>query len=79
MEGVYVKSLDHPFWAIMAIGGYYFFSGTRAKDLAAVKDKTKIKISGRLYTRKRRIPEAGTFREITEYVIEVTKITVIGK
>jgi len=81
IEGVYVKSLDHPFSgpAIMASGGYFFVSGERAKDLAALKDKTKIKISGRLFTRKRRIPEAGTFREITEQVIEITKVTVIGK
>jgi hypothetical protein len=81
IEGVYVKSLDHPFSgpAIMASGGQYRLSGERAKDLAALKDKTKIKLSGRLYTRKRSIPESGTFREITEQVIEVTKVTVIGK
>ena len=81
LEGVYVKDAGHPFSgpAIMASGGYYRLSGERAKDLAALKDKTKIKISGRLYTKKRNIPEAGTFREITEQVIEVTKVIVIGK
>ena len=81
MEGVYVKDVGHPFSgpAIMAAGGYYRLSGERAKDLAELKDKTKIKISGRLYTRKRNVPEAGTFREITEQAIEVTKVTVIGK
>lgn len=73
VEGIYIKNLDHPFSgpAVLAGGGHYRFSGERAKDLAALKDKTKIKISGRLYTRKRSIPEAGTFREITEQVIEV--------
>jgi hypothetical protein len=81
IEGIYLKSLDHPFSgpAIMASGGYYLISGEHAKDLAALKDKTKIKISGRLYTRKRSIPEAGTFSEITENIIEVTKFTVISK
>jgi len=81
LEGVYVKDTGHPFSgpAIIAAGGYYRLSSERAQEMAALKDKTKIKISGRLYTRKRSIPEAGTFREITEQVIEVTKVTVIGK
>ena len=81
LEGVYVKDAGHPFPgpAIMAAGGYYRLSGERAQEMAALKDKTKIKIRGRLYTKKRNIPEAGTFREITEQVIEVTKVTVIGK
>ncbi len=82
IEGVYVKDA----WIIPFQGqrlwpaaGIIVVSGERAKDLAALKDKSKIKISGRLYTRNRSIPEAGTFREITEQVIEVTKVIVIGK
>jgi hypothetical protein len=81
IEGIYVKTLDHPFSgpAVMARGGYYFMSGERAKDLTNLKDKTKVRVSGRLYTRKKNIPEAGTFREITEQVIEVSKFTVISQ
>ena len=81
IEGIYLKCLDHPFSgpALMTGGGYYFISGARAQDLAGLKDKTAIRVSGRLVSRKRKIPEAGTFREITENVIEVTRITVLGK
>jgi hypothetical protein len=81
IEGIYVKSLGHPFSgpAIMANGGYYFVSGEHVKDLAVLTDKTRITVSGRFYTRKKSIPEAGTFREITENVIEVTGVTVLGK
>jgi hypothetical protein len=81
IEGVYVKTLSHPFTgpAIMAGGGYYFLSGKHAEDLAELKDKTNVRVSGRLYTKKKRIPQAGTFKEITEQVIEVTTFTVIGK
>ena len=81
VEGIYIKNLDHPFSgpAIMASGGQYRLSGERAQDLSALKDRTKVKITGKLYTKKRSIPEAGGFREISEQVIEVTKITVIGK
>jgi len=80
IEGIYLKNLDHPFSgpAIMASGGPYCFSGARAQELAALKDKTRIRVSGRLVTRKRKIPEAGTFREITDNVIEVSKVTVIS-
>jgi hypothetical protein len=81
VEGIYIKNLDHPFSgpAVLASGGQYRLSGERAQDLSALKDRAKVKITGKLYTRKRSIPEAGTFREITEQVIEVTKVTVIDK
>ena len=81
VEGVYMKDAGHPFSgpAVLGSGGQYRVSGARTQELSALKGGTKIKISGRLYTRKRSIPEAGTFREITEQVIEVTKVTVIGK
>jgi len=81
IEGIYIKNLDHPFSgpAVLARGGQYRLSGEHAQDLSAFKDRAKVKITGKLYTKKKSIPEAGGFREISEQVIEVTKVTLIGK
>ena len=79
IEGIYCKDVGHPFSgpAILGAGGYYRLSGENAQKIISLKDKTKIKVSGRLYTNKRMIPEAGKLREITEKVIEVIFFNVL--
>ena len=73
IEGIYCKDVGHPFPgpAILGAGGFYRLSGENAKKINRLKDKTKIKVSGILHNNKRMIPEAGSFRELTEKVIEV--------
>ena len=73
IEGIYCKDVGHPFPgpAIQGEGGFYRLSGENAKKINRLKDKTKIKVSGILHNNKRMIPEAGSFRELTEKVIEV--------
>jgi hypothetical protein len=79
IEGIFCKDTGHPFPgpAIMGQGGYYRLRGENAQKIYTLRDKTKIRVSGRLYTSKRTIPEAGTFREITEKIIEVKSFEVI--
>jgi hypothetical protein len=79
IEGIYYKDTGHPFSgpAIMGVGGYYRLSGENAQKIYALKDKTKIRVTGRFYTTKRTIPEAGRFREITEKIMEVKSFEVI--
>ncbi len=79
VEGIYLRDLGHPFFgpALMGEGGYYRLSGDAAREIYTLKDSSKIRVSGRVYTEKRAIPEAGKFREITEKVIEVRSYEVI--
>jgi hypothetical protein len=79
IEGTYCKDVGHPFPgpALLGPGGYYRLSGEKAQEIYSLKDQTKIKVSGALYSSKRAIPEAGTIREITEKVIEVKSFNAI--
>jgi hypothetical protein len=79
LEGVYIRDLGHPFSgaAIMAKGGYYRISENSATQINNLKDRTKLKITGIVSTKKRTIPEAGKFTEITEKIINITSFQVI--
>jgi hypothetical protein len=80
IEGIYCKDIGHPYPgpALLGAGGYYRLSGENAQIIHRLKDKTKIKVSGRLHANKRMIPEAGTLRELIENVIEVKSFKVLN-
>ncbi len=79
IEGIYYKDIGHPFPgpAVMAAGGYYRLSGDAAQNMQRLGDETRVKVKGKLYTRKRTIPEGGRLREITEHVLEVQSFEVV--
>ncbi len=79
IEGIFIRELGHPFSgpAIMAKEGYYRISGDCQAQINALKDQTKIKVTGTVATQRRSIPEAGRFTEITEKIIYVTSFQII--